>query len=259
MHAVRLHKPGGIEGLSLDEIDEPEPGAGDVLVRVRAAAITRDELEWPTDRLPAVPSYEVSGVVAAGVDGFEEGDEVFAFTGFDRDGAAADYAIVRADYVARKPQRLSHGEAAALPMPGLTAWQGLFDHGRLRAGERVLILGAHGGVGHVAVQLARLHGATVVDDGPADLVFDTAGGEKLRESPALLTEGGRLVSVAEEPPEGTGTYFVVEPIGEQLARLAELDLRPEIDSTFPLERAREAFERVAQRGKHGKVVLTCDQ
>jgi NADPH:quinone reductase-like Zn-dependent oxidoreductase len=258
MRAVRVHEPGGIGALSLDEIDIPEPGEGDVLVRVHAAAITRDELEWRLDRLPSIPSYEVSGVVARGAAGFEEGDEVFALTGFDRDGMAAEYAVVGADLLAHKPDRLSHVEAAALPMPALTAWQALFDHGKLEAGERVLITGARGGVGHIAVQLANWKGATIVDDGPADLVFDTAGREKLKAAPGLLAEGGRLVSVAEEPPEGTGTYFIVEPNGAQLADLAQLDLRPEVDSTFPLAEARRAFERVEQRGKHGKVVLTCD-
>ncbi len=258
MRAVRLHEPGGIEALRMDEIEIPEPREGDVLVGVRAAAITRDELEWRLDRLPAIPSYEVSGVVAKGAAGFDEGDEVFALTAFDRDGVAAEYAVVGAGLLARKPERLSHVEAAALPMPGLTAWQALFDHGKLQAGERVLITGARGGVGHVAVQLAEWKSATIVEDGPADLVFDTAGGETLKAAPALLAEGGRLVSVAEEPPEGTGTYFIVEPNGAQLAELAQLDLRPEIDSTFPLAEARQAFERVEQRGKHGKVVLTCD-
>src|SRR5579864_8901697 len=112
MHAVRLHEPGGIEALSLDEIEIPEPGEGDVLVRVRAAAITRDELEWRLDRLPSIPSYELSGVVANGAAGFEDGDEVFALTGFDRDGVAAEYAVVGADLLAHKPEGLSHVEAA---------------------------------------------------------------------------------------------------------------------------------------------------
>ena len=102
----------------------------------------------------------------------------------------------------------------------------------------------------------------LVEDGPADLIFDTSGGEKLRGAPSQLAPGGRLVSVAEEPPEGSGIYFIVEPNGAQLAEIARLaeegELKPEIDSTFPLDRSREAFERVAQRGKHGKVVLTCD-
>src|SRR5207249_2846247 len=142
--------------------------------------------------LPAIPSYELSGVVVG------RGDEVYALTPFDRDGVAADYAVVPADVLAPKPLRLSHVEAAALPMGGLTAWQALFVHGRLARGERVLITGASGGVGHIAVQLARHAGATVVDAG---------------------------------------------------------ELRAEVDSVFPLTEARAAFERVAGRGKRGKVVL----
>src|SRR5277367_5757082 len=109
MRAIRLHAPGGIEGLRVDEIEAPVPGRDEVLIRVRAAALTRDELEWPTDRLPAVPSYEVSGVVAAlgeGVSNLAVGDEVYALTGFDRDGAAAEYATVPSAVVARKPQAL---------------------------------------------------------------------------------------------------------------------------------------------------------
>lgn len=235
MLAVRLHE----DGLRVEEVETPAPGDGDVLVRVHAAAITRDELEWPTDRLPAIVSYELSGEVV------DTGEEVYALTPFDRDGVAAEYAVVPVSVLAPKPAGLTHVEAAALPMGALTAWQALFEHGKLQRGERVIVTGAHGGVGHVAVQLARWAGAEVVDDGPADLVFDTAGGS--------IAAGGRVVTIAAEAPGAE--YFVVEPNGEQLARLAEAGLRPEIDSTFPLERALEAFERVAARGKHGKVVL----
>jgi NADPH:quinone reductase-like Zn-dependent oxidoreductase len=237
--AVRLHP----HGLKVEEIEEPKPGDGEVLVRVHAAAITRDELEWPADRLPAIPSYELSGVVV------ETGEEVFALTPFDRDGVAAEYAAVPAAVLATKPRSLSHVEAAAVPMGGLSSWQALFDHGHLARGERVLVTGASGGVGHLAVQVARSAGAEVVDDGPADLVFDTAGG--------TVPPGGRVVTVAAEAPGAV--YFVVEPNREQLAELARLadtgELRPAVDSTFPLARAAEAFDRVMARGKHGKVVL----
>src|SRR4051794_28598244 len=171
MRAVRLLAPGGPGQLAVEEIDRPRPERGEVLVRVRAAAITRDELEWPVDRLPAIPSYELSGVVV------DSGEEVYALTPFDRDGVAAEYAVVPAAVLAAKPLRLSHVEAAALAMGGLTAWQALFVHGRLAGGERVLVAGASGGVGHIAVQLARHGGATVVESGPVELVFDTRGGE----------------------------------------------------------------------------------
>jgi NADPH:quinone reductase-like Zn-dependent oxidoreductase len=237
--AVRLHR----DGLNVDEIEAPSPRPGEVLVRVHAAAITRGELEWPVDRLPAIPSYELSGVLV------DTGEEVYALTPYDRDGVAAEYALVPAQVLAPKPTRLSHVEAAALPMGGLTAWQALFVHGRLVRGERVLVTGATGGVGHIAVQLARHAGAEVVERGPVDLVFDTRGGE--------IPAGERVVTIVEEVPGAT--YFIVEPDHEQLLELSTLvdagELRPEVDSVFPLAEARAAFERVAARGKRGKVVL----
>jgi NADPH:quinone reductase-like Zn-dependent oxidoreductase len=237
--AVRLHD----DGLKVEEIEKPSPNPDEVLVRVHAAAITRDELEWPVDRLPAIPSYELSGAVVG------SGEEVYALTPFDRDGVAAEYAVVPTSVLAPKPSRLSHVEAAALPMGGLTAWQALFVHGQLVQGERVLVTGAWGGVGHIAVQLARHAGATVVESGPADLVFDTRGGK--------VPAGERVVTIAEEMPGAT--YFIVEPDHEQLLELSALadaeELRTEVDSTFPLREAQAAFERVAAHGKRGKIVL----
>src|SRR3954449_2959943 len=158
MRVVRLRAPGGPSQLAVEEARRPRPGPGEVLVRVHAAAITRDELQWPVDRLPAIPSYELAGVVeeaGPGVAGVAPGDEVFALTPFDRDGVAADYTAVPAELLAAKPRSLSRAESAAIPLPALTAWQGLFDHGRLAVGERVLIHGAAGAVGGLAVQLAR--------------------------------------------------------------------------------------------------------
>ena len=288
MEAIRLHAP-GVGGLRYEAIDTPSLQFGEALVEVYAAAITRDELEWPLDRLPAVPSYELSGVVAAvadDVDAVSVGDEVYALTPFDRDGVAAEYAAVPAATLAPKPSTLSHVESAAVPLPALSAWQGLFAHGGLEPGERMLVHGAVGGVGQFATQLARWRGAYVVataspqafelaralgahevidgrreaDDGvnPVDLVFDTVGGEFLERAPALLANGGRLVSVAAEPP-GKGTYFVVEPNREQLVELARLvdsgELRVAIDSTYALSEAAAAFERSLASGKHGKVVI----
>jgi NADPH:quinone reductase-like Zn-dependent oxidoreductase len=235
MKAVRLYE----DGLRLEELPTPEPGPDEVLVRVYAAAITRDELTWPVDRLPAIPSYELSGVT-------ESGDEVFALTPFDRDGVLAEYAAFSQDVLAPKPAHLSHVEAAALPMPGLSAWQGLVVHGGLRAGERVAITGAGGGVGHLAVQIAERLGATVVPEGePADLLFDTAG--------RTAGEAARKVTIAAEAPGFE--YFVVEPDREQLIEVAKLGVRPQIDSTFPLAEYAAAFARLEARGKHGKVVV----
>jgi NADPH:quinone reductase-like Zn-dependent oxidoreductase len=294
MRAVVLRAAGGPEQLVYGQVATPAPGRGEALVRVHAAALTRDELEWPVDRLPAIPSYEVSGVVAAlgpGVDGVTVGDEVYAMTAFDRDGVAADYAAIPTERLAPKPGALSHAEAAAVPLAALSAWQGLFDHGRLAAGERVLIHGATGGVGQFATPLASRHGAHVIattstpgvararelgadividwtagpwdaDIEPVALVFDTAGGERLAASPGVLREGGRLVSVTEEPPRATGVtsvYFVVEPNRQHLAQISRLLdgalPAPAIDSVFTLEDAASAFERSMATDKRGKVVL----
>ena len=239
MRALRLHP----NGLALEELPRPEPRTGDVLVRVYAAAITRGELTWPTDRLPATPSYELAGVVES------SGEEVIALTAFDRDGVAADYAVASQKLLAPMPPGLTHEEAAALPMPGLSAWQGLVVHGGLKAGERVIVTGARGGVGHVAVQLVRALGGVPVQEGEAcDLLFDTAGGDALARSSQLAK---RVVTIAAQAPGAH--YFVVEPNGAQLASLPKL--RPQVDSVFPLEDFRAAFERSAARGKHGKVVL----
>jgi NADPH:quinone reductase-like Zn-dependent oxidoreductase len=288
MRAIRLHAPGGPEQIALDEVDPPHLRATEALVRVHAAAITRGELEWP-ERLPAIPSHELSGVVeevGPGVGGIAVGDQVFALTPFERDGVAAEYAALPAELLVPRPRTLSHAESAAIPLPALTAWQGLFDQGRLGAGERVLIHGAAGGVGGFAVQLARAAGAHVIataspaelafvrelgahegvdvasrfEDAvaPVDLVFDTAGGDRLRRSFAVLRGGGRVVSVAEQPPEG-GVYFIVEPNRDQLGSLARLveagELRPPSVEVFPLTAAGEAFARSLERGRRAKVVL----
>jgi NADPH:quinone reductase-like Zn-dependent oxidoreductase len=294
MKAVVLHAAGGPEHLVYEEVATPAPGPQEALVRVHAAALTRDELEWPVDRLPAIPSYELSGAVVAlgpGVEGVALGDEVYGMTPFDRDGVAAEYAAIPTELLARKPSALSHRQAAAVPLAALSAWQGLFEHGGLAADERVLIHGATGGVGQFATPLASRSGAHVTattstrgveraqalgadvvidhtaaswDAGldPVDLVFDTAGGERLLRAPGVLREGGRLVSVAEEPPQAKGVssvYFVVEPNREQLAQIAALLdggwAPPAIDSVFTLEDAAGAFERSMAADKRGKVVL----
>ena len=291
MRAVRSRTPEGPKGLTLERVEVPGVAQGEALIRVHAAAITRDELDWPADRLPATPSYELSGVVTAvapDLDRVRVGDAVFALTPFDRDGVAAEFAAVPEAVLAPKPHAVDHVQAAAVPMASLTAWQGLFVHGRLESGQRVIVHGAAGGVGHLAVQLAaraayvigttsssaganmvRSMGANQVIDSaaifergidPVDLVFDTVGGDMLARSSQLLRQGGRLVTIADEPPESVdATYFVVEPDGEQLAEVGDLvdegALHPAIDSVFPLEEFRAAFERSMASGKRGKVVL----
>jgi NADPH:quinone reductase-like Zn-dependent oxidoreductase len=298
MRAVRLYAPGDPARLVSEQLPTPRPAAGEALVRVHAAAITRGELDWADDRLPAIPSYELSGVVAAvapDAGGIEVGQPVYALGRFDRDGAAADYTVVPGRLLAPKPRTLGHVESAAIPLAGLSAWQGLFNHGQLAEGQRVLVHGAAGGVGGLAVQLAHWRGAHVIatasaqnletarrlgadqvidhtstrfEDaaGQVDLILDTVGGDRLERSPAVVRPGGRLVSVATEPPQEqatargiTAVYFVVEPNREQLVELAKLvdggDLRPIIDAVFPLADARTAFERSLGSHGGGKIVL----
>ncbi len=229
-------------------------GPGEALVRVRAAAITRDELSWPVDRLPAIPSYEVSGVVVAvapDVRTCAVGDAVFALTPFDRDGVATTYASVPPHALAPKPAALDDVRERRRADGGAhRVARALRDRGAA-AGERVLIHGAAGGVGHIATQLAIWRGAYVIgsatgagveaaralgaheaidratwrldDVAPVDLVFDTVGGDMLARSPEILAKTGRLVSIAEEMPEGVaGSYFIVEPDHEQLLELGRL-------------------------------------
>lgn len=298
MNAVRLHRADGPAGLIYEQIAVPQPKAGEALVRVHAAAITRDELDWPAQRLPAIPSYEFSGVVAgigSGVDDSLVGEPVHALSGFDRDGAAAEYMVIPAEYLAPKPKALGHIHSATIPLAALTAWQGLFEHGRLSRGGRVLIHGATGGVGRFAVQLARWRGAHVIGTvssrnveaahelglleviehpgarfeeavDPVDLVFDTVGGDRLARSPSVIRAGGRLVSVASEPSredaaarEITALYFVVEPNASQLVELANLadsdQLRPAVAEVFALTEARRAFEHSLSPHPAGKIVL----
>jgi NADPH:quinone reductase-like Zn-dependent oxidoreductase len=298
MNAIRLHRAVGPAGLIYEQVDTPAPDIGAVLVRVLAAAITRDELDWPVDRLPAIPSYEFSGVVAAlgpDVSGVSIGEPVYALGAFNRDGAAAEFTVISKEFLAPKPKTLDPIQAACLPLAALTAWQGLFEHGQLAKGRRVLIHGAAGGVGSFAVQLAHHHGAYVIGTvsttniaaarrlgadevidytrtrfqqvvGEVDLVFDTVGGDRLERSASVVRPGGRLVSVASEPSQQQAAargiksiYFVISPNGNQLVELAKLvdqgQLQPAVDKVFLLAQARQAFERSLTAHPAGKIVL----
>ncbi|MBO8186349.1 NADP-dependent oxidoreductase [Streptomyces spirodelae] len=298
MKAVRIHQPGGPEGLVYEEAPEPYAGVGDVLVRVHAASFTPGELDWPVtwvdrggrDRTPVVPAHEVSGVVTAvgyGTTGLRVGDRVYGLTDRHRDGAAAEYLSAEARDLAVLPDTVTHVAAAALAMPGLTAWQALFSHGQLAAGRSVVVHGAGGGVGSVAVQLARDTGAHVIGtdrssqrevaieagvhefvdldrhwfDGRADLVFDTVGGDVLARSAAVVRPGGTLVSISAPPPAvsgGRAVYFIVEPDRAQLTELADRvrtgRLRPMVEATYALPDARQAF-LAKHNGVPGKIVL----
>jgi NADPH:quinone reductase-like Zn-dependent oxidoreductase len=306
MKAIRLHARGGPDQLVYEDAPKPSLKNGDALVRVHSCAITWTELTWdPTyttkdgaDRLPTIPGHEFSGVVeAVGPNAVEAkvGDAVYALADFWRDGAAAEYVAVNAADLAPKPRSLNYTQAAAVPLAALTAWQALFDHAGLIAGQEILIHGATGGVGSFAVQLAHWRGAFIVGTtGPesiglarelgvekvidytasrfedevrdADVVLDTVGGETLERSWGVLRRGGVLVTVAGSASAETaerhgvrGMDFIVKPSRAELKEITRLieagKLRPIIEATFPLEKAKEAFEHGARGHNHGKIVL----
>ena len=304
MKAIRMHEPTGISGLVYEEAPDATPTLGDVLVKVAACGITHNELDWPVwtcraghQRTSVNPGQEVSGVVAAlgyGTAGIAVGDEVFGLTDQLRDGAAAEYVAVEARNLAPKPQTADHVHAAAVPRAGLTAWQALFEHGKLAKGQTVVIHGAGGAVGSTAVQLARWAGAEVIGTGrshsrslvmelgadrfialdedrlqdaagQADLVMDTIGGEVLARSPALLRPGGTLVTIkaaAQLPADRDDirqVVFVQESNRAQLIELARLidqgHLRPQVGAVYPLAQAAEAFSAKAAGGIPGRIIL----
>jgi NADPH:quinone reductase-like Zn-dependent oxidoreductase len=302
MKAIRIHEPTGISGLVFEEAPDAKPFFCDVLVKVAACGITHTELDYPVwtcraghRRTSIIPGAEVSGVVAAlglGTAGIAVGEEVFGLTDQWRDGTAAEYVAVEARNVAPKPATADHVHAAAVPRAGLTAWQALFDHGKLAKGQTVIIHGAGGAVGSTAVQLARWAGADVIGTGrshsrslvtelgadrfvaldadrledaagQADLVFDTIGGEVLARSPILLRPGGTLVSVAGPPPATRDDIktvaFIQESNRAQLIELARLvdegHLRPQVGAVYPLAQAAQAFSAKAAGGIPGRIVL----
>jgi NADPH:quinone reductase-like Zn-dependent oxidoreductase len=280
--------------LQVGEVPVPEPGIGDVLVRVAAASITPTELTWPStwvdrggaDRDPSTPGHEVCGEVVAlgyGTSGFAVGDHVYGMTDWYRDGSAAEYVAVEARNLAPSPTNGSAVEIAAVPLAALSAWQSLFDHGRLTAGETVVVTGATGGVGVFGLQLARDAGANVVavgrapgeglarelgaDEfvdtaesgwekrvGGADLVFDLLGGGVL-DSLVATGAATRFVSLV-DVHDGVD-FFVVEPNRPQLEELARRvdagTLRPILAGVFPLDDAPRAFDPLP--GKAGKRVI----
>ncbi|MBU8813835.1 NADP-dependent oxidoreductase [Mycolicibacterium goodii] len=301
MKAVTVSdRDAGVTGLSLTELPYPVVSENDVVVRVHAAGFTRGELDWPDtwtersgrDRTPSVPGHELSGVVVElgfGTTRFTVGQRVFGLTDWARNGSLAEYAAVETRHLAPLPFDIDHTVAAALPISGLTAWQGLFEHGRLAAGQTVLIHGAAGGVGSVAVQLAREVGARVIgtgraadrdlalglgthtfldldnenleDAGEVDLVFDVIGGEILERSIALVRAGGTLVTIAEppktQPSDGRALYFLVEPDSALLvdlaARVRAGRLKPVVGNVVPLAGAPAAF--APEKRSSGKTIV----
>ena len=287
----------GTAGVKLVERREPQAAINDVVVQIHASGFTGDELTWPStwtdrvgrDRTPSIPGHEPAGVVTAlgyGTTGLSIGQRVFGLTDWYRDGTLAEYVAVEARNLAPLPGNVDFTAAAALAMPGLTAWQGLFEHGRLRAGQSVLVHGAAGVVGSMAVQLAREVGAYVVgtgradarrtaldygaqqfvdldndaleDVGEVDLVFDVIGGDIAKRSAGLIRAGGTLVTVTGptevRPSDGLTIDFVVVSDRAQLTDVAQRvrdgRLRTNIGNVAALDDAVSAFNRTERiKGK----------
>jgi len=290
----------GKAGMKLSERPEPVPAINDVIVRIHASGWVGTELEWPStwtdrggrDRTPSIPGHELAGVVAAlgyGTTGLSVGQRVFGLADWYRDGTLADFVAIEARNLAPLPGDVDFTVAASLPISGLTAWQGLFQHGRLRAGQRVLAHGAAGAVGTMVTQLAREAGAYVIGTGRAadrqkaldfgahefvdldndmledldevDLVFDVIGGEIGKRSAGLVRPGGTLVSVVgpseARPRDGLAVDFVVESgpaqLSEIVQRVRDGRLRTNIGSIASLDEAIAAFSPA--RRSSGKTVI----
>jgi NADPH:quinone reductase-like Zn-dependent oxidoreductase len=287
----------GTAGVKLVERPLPQAAINDVIVQIHASGFTGDELTWPStwtdrvgrDRTPSIPGHEFSGVVTAlgyGTTGLSIGQRVLGLTDWYRDGTLAEYVAVEARDLTPLPGDVDFAVGAALVMPGLTAWQGLFEHGRLKAGQSVLVHGAAGVVGSMASQLAREAGAYVIgtghasarqtaldfgaqefvnldndaleDVGEVDLVFDVLGGDIAKRSVGVIRVGGTLVTIAgptEGRPAGGRTVdFVVEPdraqLGEAVQRVRNGRLRTNIGKVAALDEAVAAFNRTERiRGK----------
>ncbi|MEW2247640.1 MULTISPECIES: NADP-dependent oxidoreductase [unclassified Streptomyces] len=306
MKAISYSRYGGPEVLEYGEVREPKIGPDAVLVRVRAAAV--NPVDWKCREgyldgmiesvFPVVPGWDMSGVVVrpgVSVTEYAEGDEVIGYVREDflSRGTFAEYVAAPVRTLARKPQRLSFEEAAGLPLAGLTAYQVLVKALGVKRGETVLVHAAAGGVGSIAVQLARHFGARVIGtasernhdfvrklggepvsygEGLADRVrglapegvdaaFDTVGGDALQASVTLLAPGGRLASIADpEVLAYGGRYFWVRPDADDLRKLSDLAeqgvVSVHIDETFPLERAADAHRRSQEGRTRGKIVVT---
>jgi len=290
----------GTAGMTLAERPEPLAAINDVVVQVHAAGWVSTELEWPStwadranrDRTPSIPGHELAGTVSAlgyGTTGLSVGQRVFGLADWHRDGTLAEYVAIEARNLAPLPDDVDFTVAASLPISGLTAWQGLFQHGRLQPGQRVLAHGAAGAVGAMVTQLATEAGGHVIgtgraadrekaldlgaqdfvdldndaleDVGEVDLVFDVIGGEVQKRSAALIKVGGTLVSVVgpvgARPADGRAVDFVVEADRAQLieiaARVSDGRLRTNIGITAPIDEAVATFNS-GERLK-GKTVI----
>ena len=290
----------GTAGMTLVERPEPPAAINDVIVQIHASGFVPTELEWPStwtdraarNRTPSIPGHELAGVVTAfgyGTTGLSVGQRVFGLADWHRDGTLAEYVAVEARNLAPLPGDVDYSVGASLPISGLTAWQGLFQHGRLQVGQSILAHGAAGAVGTMVTQLAREAGAYVIgsgraadrekaldfgaqdfvdlendaleDVGEVDLVFDVIGGDVQRRSAALIKAGGTLVSVVgpveARPADGLAVDFVVEAdraqLGEIVQRVRDGRLRTNIGTTASLDDAVAALNSTERR--RGKSII----
>ncbi len=298
MKAVAIHETGDPEVLRYEETDRPEPGDGEVLVRVHATSVNpadwKDRRGYMEKPLPRVLGIDVSGTVESSrADGFAEGDEVF---GMSASGAYAEFSTASAAAIAKMPEGVTHERAATIPVAGVTAWQALFDRGGLDDGQTALVAGAAGGVGHFAVQFAKVAGARAIGTGSTrnrdfviglgadeyvdhtrhdvgeavsgvDVALDTVGGDTTAALLPAVREGGLLVTIAGAPPEEAARergvraeLLINSPRPEQLARIAELvaggDVHAEIAEAMPLADVKRAHELSEGGHVRGKLVLT---
>lgn len=305
MKAVCIHSFGGPEVLKLEDVEIPQPKDDEVLIKVHAASINPIDYKIRAGKFPPVKQQQLPKVLGRDVSGtvercgravhnFSQGDAVYAMLD-GGSGGYAEYVTVKADACSRKPKRLDHSAAAAVPLAGLTAWQGLFDEGNLHAGQRVLIHGGAGGVGHLAIQFAKAKGATVCttvstqdvkfvrslgadevidykserfEDNlhDVDLVFDLVAGDTQERSWAVLKDGGTMISTLAKPSESKArehharaANYVAHPDGNELAEIGSLidsgKVKPHVMASYPLDHAAEAQQKLEREHPHGKVVL----
>jgi len=297
---VVVDQAAGMAGMKLVDRPEPRAAINDVVVRIHASGFVGTELTWPStwtdrldrDRTPSIPGHELAGVVTAlgyGTTGLSIGQRVFGLTDWYRDGTLAEYVAVEARNLAPLPGDVDFTIGASLPISGLTAWQGLFEHGRLRAGQSVIAHGAAGAVGAIVTQLARSAGGYVIgtgraadrqkvldfgaqefvdldndsleDIGSVDLVFDLIGGDIGKRSARMVRAGGTLVSIVgpgeARPADGLAVDFVVESDRAQLSEIAHRvrdgRLRTNIGTTATLDDAVAAFNSTERRP--GKTII----
>ncbi|MFD6295175.1 NADP-dependent oxidoreductase [Streptomyces sp. NPDC060235] len=290
----------GTAGMTLEQRPEPSAAINDVIVRIHASGFVPTELDWPStwtdragrDKTPSIPGHELAGVVTAlgyGTTGLSVGQRVFGLADWHRDGTLAEYVAIEARNLAPLPGDVDYTVGASLPISGLTAWQGLFQHGRLQAGQTVLAHGAAGAVGTMVTQLAREAGAYVIgtgraadrqkaldfgshefvdlehdaleDIGAVDLVFDVLGGDVQKRSAALIKAGGTLVSIVgpveARPADGLAVDFVVETdraeLGEIVQRVRDGRLRTNIGDVSTLDEAVAALNPTERR--KGKTII----